>query len=540
MSHIIRIALLQAACHAAPMTTFGRMSSAAALQLMQPPLCWHYCYNHGLCNPESGTCTCEPGYGGEHCQFGACHNNCSGHGTCVPPTLPKYGASAPRSLIDGVEPSTDLSILPSAGGCQCKAGRTGADCSLLTCVGNCHGHGTCVNGTCACEPGYAGASCIEGACARPCLHGGVCVAGGRCRCPRAYVGSECAIARNSRLARLMRMAPSVPSPPPSLPPYDNLPCAGYGNCSGHGACRRGTCVCDAGWAGVGCGEVACSRVDCGAHGRCVRGTCRCRAPWHGARCELGACPAACSGNGYCNTTSASCVCQPGYVGRDCATVRCPYGCRKRGACVHGTCVCAPPYTGDSCERVVSEKVYITRRQPTDDAHRPQGLLQGLELGGEGGGRGVEEHDGEADGSAALAARPGVPAEMVVADGDMADLLAQQARRGHALPRLSPPPSPPPRPPSPPPPAPPPSPSPPPCAPPPIPPAPPPPSPPSPPPLTVRIPDPSTCPLGCGQSEGRGLCRDAACWCSDGWGGEGCALPLTATTAIEVQQRSGGS
>ena len=44
------------------------------------------------------------------------------------------------------------------------------------------------------------------------------------------------------------------------------------------------------------------------------------------------------------------------------------------------------------------------------------------------------------------------------------------------------------------------------------------------------------PLGCGAESGRGICRGAKCFCADGWGGEACAMPLNAATAIEVQQQ----
>ena len=290
----------------APATTiFGKIRS------MQPPRCWHHCYNHGLCNPETGTCSCAAGYSGDTCEIGACRQNCSGHGVCVLPTVPLVNtAAAPRSLVHAVDPSPLLSVIPTAGGCECHSGYTGADCSLQLCAGDCFGHGACLNGTCVCEPGFAGATCMEGQCARACLNGGECVPGGRCRCAPAFVGAGCGIPRSSRLARLMLLPPS---PPPSLPPFDHKLCAGFGNCSGHGACVKGECQCDAGWDGVGCGEVACGRVECGVHGRCVRGACRCRPPWRGAHCELGACPSDCSGHGYCNWTSATCVCQPGCV-----------------------------------------------------------------------------------------------------------------------------------------------------------------------------------------------------------------------------------
>ena len=275
---------------------------------MLPELCEHHCFGHGLCDPATGDCSCDAGYSGRHCESGLCPHGCSGHGRCVGPTLPQDGVMRPRSI--GPRPTGDppmLSVLPSAGGCECYSGWTGYDCAHRTCPGNnCFGHGDCLNGTCVCESGYAGAACTEAACATPCLNGGVCAPGGRCRCPAAFAGDDCSISRRSRLWRLMTtllVPPSPPPPPPPRPATDDAPpCAGYGVCSGHGACLAGgTCACQPGWLGAGCAERACTHVSCDAdHGRCVHGVCRCREPWHGARCELGRCPRDCSGPGACS------------------------------------------------------------------------------------------------------------------------------------------------------------------------------------------------------------------------------------------------
>eukprot|EP00613_Pedinella_sp_CCMP2098_P062229 CAMPEP_0171983314 /NCGR_PEP_ID=MMETSP0993-20121228/273231_1 /TAXON_ID=483369 /ORGANISM="non described non described, Strain CCMP2098" /LENGTH=667 /DNA_ID=CAMNT_0012636073 /DNA_START=59 /DNA_END=2063 /DNA_ORIENTATION=+ len=40
------------------------------------------CSNKGMCDRETGSCGCFPGYEGSACQRASCPNDCSGHGTC--------------------------------------------------------------------------------------------------------------------------------------------------------------------------------------------------------------------------------------------------------------------------------------------------------------------------------------------------------------------------------------------------------------------------------------------------------------------------
>ena len=243
-----------------------------------------------MCNPETGVCVCDPGFTGVDCSVGSCHANCSGHGTCVQPSVPvrllSVGTTIPPPAhharpAQGQSSENLLSAAPAPGGCQCVAGWTGADCSLRRCDDHCSGHGTCLNGTCACDPNYSGARC------------------------------DVRVVRRT-VSPMTRMVPVASPPPLARRSTWAAPCAGGGRCSGRGSCTNGTCTCDAGWAGVGCGERSCDMVTCvRGHGHCVRGQCRCRTPWLPPRCEYGRCPSDCSGpsKGYCNATSASCICK---------------------------------------------------------------------------------------------------------------------------------------------------------------------------------------------------------------------------------------
>merc|ERR1711871_1477091 len=56
-----------------------RQASASAFQRM---LCLNNCSNNGVCQHETGTCTCFHGFSGDDCSTQVCPNDCSGHGTC--------------------------------------------------------------------------------------------------------------------------------------------------------------------------------------------------------------------------------------------------------------------------------------------------------------------------------------------------------------------------------------------------------------------------------------------------------------------------
>ena len=94
--------------------------------------------------------------------------------------------------------------------------------------------------------------------------------------------------------------------------------------------------------------------NCTGHGMCDGGECLCHLDWVGKACELPAlCPANCSGHGLCQ--HSQCFCDPGFNGTSCAIYSgCLPGngmpdCHGRGECQHGQCFCTHGFDGDACE-----------------------------------------------------------------------------------------------------------------------------------------------------------------------------------------------
>eukprot|EP00636_Phaeomonas_parva_P008719 CAMPEP_0118862324 /NCGR_PEP_ID=MMETSP1163-20130328/7562_1 /TAXON_ID=124430 /ORGANISM="Phaeomonas parva, Strain CCMP2877" /LENGTH=440 /DNA_ID=CAMNT_0006796215 /DNA_START=25 /DNA_END=1347 /DNA_ORIENTATION=+ len=108
------------------------------------------CSGRGLCDRESGTCSCFDGYSGKACQRTTCPNDCNGHGTCEYiaelPYGTVFGDYVDGAAIDtnnplvGAKPFNFSSDIDSrffdaykTRQCKCDAGYGGADCSLRKC-----------------------------------------------------------------------------------------------------------------------------------------------------------------------------------------------------------------------------------------------------------------------------------------------------------------------------------------------------------------------------------------------------------------------
>jgi len=173
------------------------------------------------------------------------------------------------------------------------------------------------------------------------------------------------------------------------------------NCSGHGVCNRGSCLCVEGYQGKGCQDpvsasMAAQRMmsflevestiqrashtlqpaihhavktksrshpaatlhlqtgvrmtasDCNGHGQFSNGNCFCDPGFSGATCDQEVlCPNSCNSHGSC--ALGLCYCDPGYTGSDCSVVvTCVNDCSGNGDCWNGRCSCYAGYEGADC------------------------------------------------------------------------------------------------------------------------------------------------------------------------------------------------
>ncbi|CAC5374275.1 NAGPA [Mytilus coruscus] len=101
------------------------------------------------------------------------------------------------------------------------------------------------------------------------------------------------------------------------------------DCSGHGTCKDGKCLCNTNWGGSACDHLSCQN-HCSHHGTCTNDGCTCEAGWMGDNC---------------NTS-----CSQGYYGKNCVQqCSCSHGSTGTCDAVNGKCDCQPGFTGQLCE-----------------------------------------------------------------------------------------------------------------------------------------------------------------------------------------------
>lgn len=106
---------------------FPRMQDSDLLTIENSAHYYMECSNKGVCNRQTGTCECFPGYDGAACQRASCPgypDSCSGHGVCK--SIRQLASADYDNIYELWDRDTTM-------GCECDAGFFGPDCSQRQC-----------------------------------------------------------------------------------------------------------------------------------------------------------------------------------------------------------------------------------------------------------------------------------------------------------------------------------------------------------------------------------------------------------------------
>jgi len=341
--------------------------------------CPFACSGHGHCGVD-GACSCDAGYTGEGCHLvsSICPASCSGHGIChtingsasgqcscahgftgascatyspeaPPPMLIAATTAAALSSVDEAANTTNLiaaaasnvtnltasaaaaahasasasasaptsPAAKSAGAAAAASVRAEASAESSAWSASWPQYGFVAKAAQAAAEAVrhelgAGAEQVADRCPEGCSGRGLCSPSGLCSCADGFTGAACHLATFACEA----------------------------NCSGHGHCERGTCVCSDDAFGPLCNQVSIVKTlstDEAAHGIkshafSVGG----RASGVGVNCD-----ADCSGHGTCLGTSGTCACDAGFSHSNCATLSHERTCAGRLNMCSGKGLCLP-------------------------------------------------------------------------------------------------------------------------------------------------------------------------------------------------------
>ncbi|EGZ19943.1 hypothetical protein PHYSODRAFT_312849 [Phytophthora sojae] len=351
------------------------------------------CSNRGVCELDTGTCTCDPGFTGAACERMTC--TCNGHGSCKSMASYALMKDPGRGTIYPYANNWDAHKIY---GCVCDPGYTGSNCMKRICpVGddpltgtlqdpsgiqrnekqriNCKatsGSFTLTFAGYTTDPIFASdsASTVKAKLvALPSVTATTVTFGGITLTACTTIGNDISIEFTQDFGDLPNiygnptgLAHSTPSVQPTLTfttvtqgTKESMPCSRRGTCDR----TTGVCTCYSNYfssdgnAGIG------QRGDCGFVSGAVT-----------------ACPGeiACSGQGTCRgPPTYDCICNEGFTGGDCNERLCPKGrswfdrptdtadtahalveCSNAGECdrTKGDCICLAGFTGAACNRML--------------------------------------------------------------------------------------------------------------------------------------------------------------------------------------------